>query len=173
MFGASDNKLGKMVGGGKDEGKKVREALLSVSTGFQELVNNLTAEWRSNAKRRTNKWGKIEYYDGHVTGLDGRPIFIGSEHAILVYVLQSDEAICMTTAYVWLNKELTKRWKWNEDFGIVNWNHDEYTVECRSELAEEVSKIAKSCITKAGTYLKINCPQEGSSSIGNNWYEIH
>ncbi len=173
MFGASDNKLGRMVGGGKAEGAQVREALLSVSTGFSRLVENLVGEWRSNAKRRKNKWGKIEFYDGWVRGLDGRPIFIESEHAILVYVLQSDEAIMMACAYIWLCKELRAKFKYGEDYGVVCWYHDEYTVECREEIAEEVAKISEECIARAGRYYKIACPHEGDASIGKNWYSIH
>lgn len=173
MFGASDRKLGAMVGEGAEVGSRIRQALLSVSAGFQKLVEGLTQEWRANAKKRMNRWGRVEYYRGWVTGLDGRPIFIESEHAILVYVLQSDEAIMMSAAYCMFNKELAKRYKWGEDYGVVNWNHDEYTVECRKEIAEEVAKLAESCIVRAGEFYKINCPHKGEASIGLNWYEIH
>lgn len=173
MFGASDKKLGRMVGGGPEVGARVREALLSVSAGFQLLVESLVKEWRSHAKKRINKWNKVEYHNGWVTGLDGRPIFVESEHAILVYVLQSDEAIMMATAYIWLYKELSAKYKWGKDFGIVCWYHDEYTVECRTEIAEDIAKISEECIAKAGRFLKIACPHEGDSSIGGNWYDIH
>jgi len=124
MFGASDNKLGKMVGGTKDTGAVVREALLSVSAGFGALVDSLQKEWRSNAKRRMNKWGHLEYYDGWIVGLDGRPILIESEHAILVYLLQSDEAIMMAAAYCFLFKRAEKRgWKHGVDWGMLAWVH--------------------------------------------------
>ncbi|MGD9382359.1 MAG: DNA polymerase, partial [Candidatus Thorarchaeota archaeon] len=73
MFGGSDNKLGKMVGGNADDGAKVRTALLSVSAGFEELDKKLREEWRSHAKSRVNKWGRRDYYDGWIRGLDGRP----------------------------------------------------------------------------------------------------
>lgn len=173
MFGASDNKLGRMVGGGKAEGGKVREALLSVSPGFLRLVESLKAEWRSNAKKRINKWRKVEYYNGWVKGLDGRPIFIASEHAILVYVLQSDEAIMMSVAYCLFADALEKKYTWGEDYGIVCWYHDEYTVECKPELTEEISRIAEQCIVRAGEYLKISCPHAGEAGVGDNWYDIH
>lgn len=173
MFGASDRKLGSMINGTAEDGAKIREALLGVSAGFARLVSELTAEWRSNAKRKIGKWGRVEYYDGWVRGLDGRPIFIESEHAILVYVLQSDEAIMMSAAYVWAHKELSKRWKWGVDFGIVNWNHDEYTVECRESIAKEVAAICEECIVKAGLFYKIACPHKGEAHIGKTWHDIH
>lgn len=173
MFGASDVKLGRMVGSGKETGGDIRRALLSVAAGFEKLVTNLTKEWKSNAKKRLNKWGKMEHYDGWCAGLDGRPIFIKSEHAILVYMLQSDEAIMMSAAYNFLHQRLSKRFEYGVDYKIVGFMHDEYTIECKPEIAEEVASIAEMCITDAGKYYKIECPHEGSASIGRNWMDIH
>lgn len=173
MFGASDNKLGRMLGKSKEVGSEVRRALLSVAAGFEKLVEDLTAEWRSHAKRRMNKWNKMEYYDGWIAGLDGRPIFIKSEHAILVYMLQSDEAIMMSAAYNLLHQRLSKRFIWGEDYLVVGFMHDEYSVECKPELADEISKIAESCIVDAGKFYKIQCPHKGEASVGKNWYDIH
>ena len=174
MFGASDKKLASSYGSTSVElGTKIREALLSVAAGFEALVNNLTKEWRSNAKRRVNDWGKLQYYNGWVTGLDGRPIYIESEHQILVYVLQSDEGIMMSAAYNLLWKRLSKKYKYEEDFGVVCFMHDEYTIECREEIAEDVAKIAEKCIVDAGKFYNIQCPHQGESAIGKDWYSIH
>jgi DNA polymerase-1 len=174
MFGASDNKLGAIVGGGKDVGARVRQALLSVAAGFEALVERLTAEWQSNAKKRTGSWGRVEYYNGWIAGLDGRPIFIKSPHQILVYMLQSDEAIMMSAAYCMLFKRLNaKGYAWGKDYGIVCFYHDEYTIECREEIAKEVAKIAEKCIVDAGKFYSIACPHAGEAKIGNDWYEIH
>lgn len=181
MFGASDNKLGLMIGKGPAEGARIREALLSVSAGFADLVSKLTKEWRSNAKVKkktiNTKWGKKvveEYYDGWVVGLDGRPIKIAMEHTILVYVLQSDEAIMMSAAYCMLFKRAEARgWKHGKDWGYLTWMHDEYQCEVREDIADEFALLAEKCITDAGLYYNIECPHEGESAIGNNWYETH
>lgn len=174
MFGAQDPKLGKMLGGSKELGAKVREALLSISPGFKDLVDSITNEWRNNAKTRNNKWGHIEYYDGWVEGLDGRPIFISSEHKLLVFVLQSDEAIMMSAAYVFLHDWLIDEGLvWGKDWAYVNWNHDEYTIECKPEHVKRIRHLAEQAITEAGRFYRISCPHEGESSVGFNWYEIH
>lgn len=110
LFGASHGKLGRSVGGDADLGALIQKAIFGVAPGFQKLVDDLKAEWKRNAKMRVGKFGKPEYYNGWVTGLDGRPITIESEHAILVYVLQSDEAIMMSTAYCKLYNDATKKW---------------------------------------------------------------
>lgn len=174
MFGASDKKLGLIINQSKEMGAKIREALLGVSPGLEALITSLQEEWRSHAKKRVNKWGKLEYYDGWVAGLDGRPIFIEAEHTLLVYMLQSDEAIMMARAYVMLYEEAEKRgWKHGVDWGFLVWYHDEYQCEVREDLAEDFSKLAEQCIVDAGEYYKIACPHKGESAIGDNWYETH
>ncbi len=174
MFGASDKKLASSYGSTDvNLGAKIREALLSVAAGFEALVENLTKEWRSNAKKKLNDWGKMSYYNGWVTGLDGRPIYIESEHQILVYVLQSDEAVMMTAAYNLLCKRLAKKYKYGVDYGVVAWVHDEYTIECREEIAKDVARIAEKCIVDAGKFYNIQCPHEGEAAIGKTWWSIH
>lgn len=173
LFGAGDAKIGKIVRGTAEDGRRLKEQFLSGLPALGRLLETLQGEWRSNAKKRMGKWGRPEYYDGWFVGLDGRPIFCPSEHAVLVYCLQSDEAIHMSTAYVWLYKELTSKYKWGEDFGIVTFYHDEYAIECREGIAEDIAKIAERCIKRAGEYLKIPCRHDGEAAIGNNWFEIH
>lgn len=173
MFGAQNPKLGRMVGGGEHEGQLVREAMLSVSPGFKALVDNLTEEWKGNAKTR-QKWGRIEYYDGWIAGLDGRPIFIDSEHKILVYMLQSDEAIMMAAAYVFLHDWCeAEGWTWGKDWAYVGWMHDEYTAEIVPEIKDRFVVLAEAAIKLAGEYFNIACPHKGESAVGNNWYDIH
>lgn len=177
MFGASDLKLGSIIGKGKEAGANIREALLGVAPGFAELVQDLTREWKRNAKTRQVKttWGwRTEYYNGWIVGLDGRPIFIESEHMILVYMLQSDEAIMMAAAYCMLYKRAeAKGWKHGTDWGFLIWYHDEYQCEVREDLVEEFALLAEQCIVDAGKFFNIACPHQGESDIGDNWFETH
>ncbi|QZI86243.1 hypothetical protein PODOV005v1_10009 [Vibrio phage PS32B.2] len=173
-FGASDGKLGKMVERGNSEGDLIRQSLAETFPAQAALVDRLTAEWRSNAKKRMNKWGRMEFYHGWFTGLDGRPIYVESEHAVLVYCLQSDEAIYMGATYCLAYKKLCNRWKWGEDFGIVCFYHDELTVEIREEYAEEAAQIIEDAFTEASNYFQMtHCPQAGEAEIGKNWLEVH
>lgn len=175
LFGAGDAKIGKIVGGDSRDGARLKQQFLTGLPALGALLDRITKEWRANAKSRFNaKWNKMEYYNGWVTGLDGRPIFVESEHQILVYLLQSDEAIMMQAAYNRFDIEMSKRgYEWYKDYGIVCWYHDEFTVECREEIADEVAKLAEECIAWAGRFYKIPCPHIGQAKIGNNWYEIH
>lgn len=173
LFGASDNKLADTAGVARNTGEMIRKALLSVSPGLERLVNELKKEWRSTAKRRKGKYG-IEYYNGVIKGLDGRPVLIESEHCLLVYMLQSDEAIMMQYALVFLYEWLTaKGWVHGREYGFTANVHDEFQAEVREDLAEEYAELAKKAIVYAGEYLKIACPHAGESDIGSNWYETH
>ena len=174
LFGGGDAKIGSIVGGDAAAGKRLKEKFLAGLPALGALVEKLKKEWQGNAKKRANRWGGVEYYDGHVIGLDGRPIFIDSEHKILVYVLQSDEAIMMSAAYNMCHSRLNKAgYKWGEDWAYVCFYHDEYTIECREEIAEEVRAIAEQAIVDAGKFFKIKCPHEGEGQIGEDWYSIH
>lgn len=172
-FGASDNKLGKMAGGSKDVGGEIRLALGAVFPAQQALIDRLTEEWKSRATKRLNRWGKVEHSDGWIAALDGAPLRIKSEHTILVYTLQSDESIMMSAAYNFLHARLAKRFVYGEDYLVVGWIHDEYQIECKEEIAEEVAKIAESCIPAASDFYKLAVRQRGEADIGNNWCETH
>lgn len=174
IFGATDAKLGRMVGKSPEVGAKIREALLSVAPGFLELVQNLTQEWRSHATPKTTPWGKVQYQDGWIEGIDQRPIQIEQERTILVYTLQSDEAIMMQYALVFLYDWLTERgWEFGEDYAFVLNNHDEFQAEVREDIAEEYSRLAEESITYAGEYLNISVRHEGESQIGYSWADTH
>lgn len=50
---------------------------------------------------------------------------------------------------------------------------DEYTIECRPEIAENVKRIGEQAIVWAGKYYKIPCPHKGDGKIGKDWAAIH
>src|SRR3546814_9867371 len=61
----------------------VQTCALPISEYFREmpllkqLIETKQKEWRDSATKWWNaKWGKMEYRDGYITGLDGRPILV-------------------------------------------------------------------------------------------------
>lgn len=174
LFGGGDVKLAKTARKPQGSGAMLRERLYRGLDGLGTLMESLTKEWRLTAKRRYNsKFNRMEYYDGTITGLDGRPIRVPYEHQLLVYLLQSDEAIMMTKAYNKLWADLNSKYVFGEDFGVVCFYHDEYTIECREEIAEDVRAISEEAIAWAGRFYNISCPHLGQGKIGKNWYSIH
>jgi hypothetical protein len=174
LFGGGDVKLAKTANKPAGSGPELRAKIYRGLGGLGRLDEELKKEWRSTAKKRFNpKWNKVEYYDGKIRGLDGRPIRIPYEHQLLVYMLQSDEAIAMTAAYIKMRTDLDKKYKYGIDFGVVGFYHDEYTVECRPEIAEDVKQISEQAIAWANAYFNIPCPHIGHGAIGKNWYDVH
>ncbi len=175
LFGAGDAKVGKIVKGTSEDGRRLKSQFLEGLPALGALIERLTKEWRKTAKKRFNaRWNKMEYYDGYITGLDGRPIKVPFEHQILVYLLQSDEAISMSAAYVRFHQRMDKLgYKWAHDYGTVCFYHDEFTVECKPSIADVVAKEAEQSITWANNYFKIPCPHLGHAAIGKNWYDVH
>lgn len=174
LFGAGDAKIGKIVKGNAARGKLLKEDFLGGLPALGSLLSRLRAEWRATARRRYNpKFNDWEYFDGTITGLDGRPIKVASEHQILVYLLQSDEAIQMSAAYNRTVANLKRRFKYGVQVKAVCFYHDEYTFECDENIAEEVKKISEEAIAWAGRFYKIACPHVGQGKIGLNWYEVH
>lgn len=175
LFGGGDAKLAKTARKPAGSGPELRAKIYRGLNGLGPLMERLVAEWRQTAKKRYNaKWNKLEYYDGYITGLDGRPVRVPYEHQILVYLLQSDEAIAMSAAYIRVQQRLEQLgYKWGEDWGMVCFYHDEYTIECRPEISEVVAHEAEDAIRWANQYFKNSCPHIGHASVGYNWYEIH
>jgi len=173
LFGGGDNKIAKAANQ-PGKGTELRAKLYKGFDGLGELMQRLSDEWKRTAKKRFNpRFNRMEYYDGFITGLDGRPVLVTSEHQLLVYLLQSDEAIMMSAAYIRVNKQLEKKYKWGIDYGIVCFYHDEFTIECREEVAEDVKQISEEAIAWAGKFYGIKCPHVGHGAIGKNWYDIH
>jgi DNA polymerase-1 len=174
LFGGGDTKLAKTAKKPAGSGADLRNKLYRGLDGLGTLMERLTKEWKGTARQRFNaRFNRMEYFDGIITGLDDRPIKVPSEHQLLVYLLQSDEAIHMSVSYNLLCKRLREKYRWGIDYGVVCFYHDEYTIECREEIANDVKQISEQCIVDAGVMLGINCPHAGEGNIGKNWFEIH
>ena len=107
-FNAQDKKLGSMAKSTPKIGGEIRTALDSIFTAQVRVQEILVEEWRKNARQRLNQWNRVEYVDGWFKGLDGRPIYVKLEKDVLVYALQSDEAVMMQYALCFLHKWLTR-----------------------------------------------------------------
>ena len=102
--------------------------------------------------------------------MDGRPIFCNSEHKLVNYLVQSDEAIFMKYFYCMLWNAIQKE---GLDAEFVLFYHDEVQLIVRDDHAQRVAELSGEMMVKAGTHLGITVPTEGDPVIGNNWRETH
>jgi DNA polymerase I-like protein with 3'-5' exonuclease and polymerase domains len=154
LYGAGPAKIGSIVGGSSAAGQKLIDTFLKGTPALQRLRNKVSA-YAS---------------EGYVPGLDGRKIWVRSEHAALNSLLQGAGAIVMKKALV-LFHDKTKANKW--PVKLVANVHDEFQLEVPKIYATIVGEAAKQSIVEAGLYFKLRCPLDGEYKVGNNWRETH
>lgn len=154
LYGAGDSKIGSIVGGSSTHGKNLKEKFLKQTPALAKLISLVS---KLSAK-------------GFVPGLDGRRIWVRSEHAALNSLLQGAGAIVMKKALViFYDKIKTNKWP----VKLVANVHDEFQFECPKEIAEEAGKAARMSIIEAGEHYKLRCPLDGEYKIGANWRQTH
>ena len=154
LYGAGDAKIGSIVGGTAKEGAKLKDKFLQQTPALAKLLDRV----RTIAAR------------GFVPGLDGRRIWVRSEHAALNSLLQGAGAIVMKKALVLFHDKI-KKYKW--PVKLVANVHDEFQFECPPDIAEIAGLAAKMSIVEAGEYFKLRCPLDGEYKIGANWRMTH
>lgn len=155
IYGAGDAKLGKLLGGSKQQGRKVKADLLDALPALKELIQHVT----KNAKAK-----------GYLQGLDGRKLWVRKEHAALNLLLQSAGAIVMKQALMYAHKEIKSR---GLGAKFVLNVHDEFQVSTLKAHSEEVGKILVDSIVKAGVFFKMNIPLGGDYKKGRHWGITH
>lgn len=174
LFGAGNKKGGKLIGDTPEAFAALKEQYFREMPKLRELLDREIEAWRATARKLWNpRFHRWEFTNGYIKGLDGRPVQVEFEKDILVYYLQSDEAIQMAAAYCWFYKQMERRWVLGQDYCPLIWMHDEIQLECRPEIAEEVADLACEAISWAGRFFNIACPHEGEAKIGKNWAETH
>jgi DNA polymerase I-like protein with 3'-5' exonuclease and polymerase domains len=154
LYGAGDSKIGSIVGGSAKDGKRLKEKFLGNTPSLGRLRERVGV-----ASGR-----------GYVLGLDGRRVYVRSQHAALNTLLQSAGAIVMKKALCLLDEYATK---WNIDYNFIGNIHDEIQTEVREEKSEVFGRLATSCVEAAGIYYKLNCPLAGEFKVGDSWADTH
>lgn len=154
LYGAGPAKIGQIVGGGEQEGKRLIDSFLKNTPALQKL------------KDKVSRLAEKEW----LPALDGRRLIVRSQHAALNTLLQGAGAIVMKQALVILNKKLINV---NMDARFVANVHDEWQIETTEQDAETVGHFAVQSIRQAGIRLNLRCPLDGEFKVGLNWAATH
>ena len=154
VYGAGDEKLGKVVGGGRANGRKLKDRFLRNLPALKTLTRRV----QQAAKR------------GFLKGIDGRKIYIRSEHAALNSLLQGGGAIVMKKALMLLDDKIKID---NLDATFVANIHDEWQVQVKEDQADLVGKLGVEAIEQAAEHFNLRCPLTGEYKTGSNWSETH
>ena len=154
LYGAGDEKIGSIVGGTSADGKEVKRKFLDNTPALKSLRERV-----ATASKR-----------GYLVGLDGRRIWVRSEHSALNTLLQGAGAIVMKKALTLLD---VKARVYNCKYKIVGNIHDEIQTEVLDMDAKAFGKLAVKSIQQAGKDFNLNCPLDGEYKIGETWNETH
>ena len=154
LYGAGDAKIGSIVGGSSTVGKRLKNKFLENTPALAELRERV-----STAAAR-----------GFLRGLDGRRLWIRSEHAALNTLLQAAGAVVMKKALV-IFEDFAKQWKL--DYRMVGNIHDEVQMEVQDKDAENAGYLMVESIKAAGVAFDMRCPLDGEYKIGLSWADTH
>ena len=154
LYGAGDSKIGSIVGGSSTVGKRLKNKFLENTPALAELRERV-----STAAAR-----------GYLCGLDGRRLWIRSEHAALNTLLQAAGAVVMKKALV-IFSEFAE--KWGLTYRMVGNIHDEVQMEVLDKDAENAGYLMVESIKAAGVAFNMRCPLDGEYKIGMSWADTH
>lgn len=184
-FNCQPKKLGLMAGLSQKKaasiGEELHAGLCEVFKAQKELEKHLIKEWRKTAEEYTVKvWkegkrvSKRMWRNGYLKGLDGRPIYVAKEKDLLVYKVQSDEAIMFQKMLLIFHEKCDRVGLVHQkDFWQVCFYHDELTVETYPHLAEQIGELLSESIEEAAEFYGALIPQVGEYEVGQSWAEVH
>lgn len=162
LYGAGDANLGGQLGGGKEEGAKLRETFLRECPCIPVLI-----DWVQDFAKA----------NGYVPAIDGRKLIMRRDsngnvmaHKALNTLLQAAGSITMKVAMCFLHG-------WNDrdnlDANQVIMMHDEFQFTVKWEDVDQLRKNIDSCVARAGVYLNMECPLASDSMLGGSWLDTH
>ena len=154
VYGAGDAKIGKIINGDINKGKALRERFFRNLPALKKL--------RDRVQQASNR--------GFLKGIDGRKIYVRSQHASLNTLLQGCGAIVMKQAMVNLH-ELIKLNTVDAQF-VAN-IHDEWQLQVKESQADYIGRLGVESIEKVTEQFNMRCDLTGQYKVGGNWSETH
>jgi DNA polymerase I-like protein with 3'-5' exonuclease and polymerase domains len=159
LYGAGDDKLGRIVNRDKRAGARIREALRTKIAGMDPLLRVLEERVKNG---------------GSITSLDGRRVGVRHSHAALNSLLQSAGAVVMRWFPYFLERELSQHAvRWNEDYIPHLHVHDEIQGSIRIGKEENFKQAFSSAFQATQVDLCLRVPLRCEVKFGNNWAETH
>jgi DNA polymerase I-like protein with 3'-5' exonuclease and polymerase domains len=151
LYGGGDDLIGKIVGGGKKEGRKIKKKFLDNTPALRDL----------------RRLVELAADRGYVKAIDNRRIYTRSPHSALNFLLQSAGAIIAKRAWVIFHDNCRLPYK---QLGVI---HDEIQIECEPKYAESIGEQLVSAMRDTTVYYNLRCPMNGEYKIGGSWNDTH
>ena len=158
LYGAGDGKIGEIVKGTADDGKKLKDRFFKATPAIKLLIDQVAKVYKATKTLKA---------------LDKTPYHIRSSHSALNTLLQGAGALVMKYYLIFLDRNLQKKYKAGVQYEFVLNVHDEVQMECDADIAEDVASIAESSFADVTQHLKFRIPLRGSADIGQSWADTH
>lgn len=155
LYGAGDEKIGKIINKGSKEGKSIKNKFLKKLPALKYLKDAV-------AKAAEDR--------GWVKGLDGRAIPVRHSHASLNTLLQSAGAIICKTWYVFIARAIKEA---NLDAQIVAFIHDEVQLVVKKGQEDATGKLIQLCMEEVERHYNFRCKLDSEYKYGRNWADTH
>ena len=154
LYGAGAEKIGKIIGAGKEQGNVLINRFLSNLPSLKRLRSQV-----ENAG-----------YRGKIKAIDGRYLKVRSAHSALNTLLQGAGAIICKH---WLLRITHRVYNKKLDVRLVASVHDEYQFEVHNKDISEFCSITKIAMKETENLLKLRCPLDNDYKVGTTWAETH
>lgn len=172
LYGAGDEKLGKILAPGKSQKEQERIGAHS----RKMFLKNLAAldYLLRDVKKKHNK-------QGYLISLDGRRVYTRSEHSALNSLLQCAGSLICRRWMVVYNRALMDLFDtppgggWQHPWAALGWFHDENQLAVWDDpLCIDATKIVLvDSIRSMTSHFNFRCPLDGEAKVGRNWMETH
>jgi len=159
LYGAGDEKIGKIIGKGRTAGRKLKAKFLRGLPALDKLKKGVERKVKSV---------------GYLTGLDGRKLHIRSAHAALNTLLQSAGALIMKQGLIELAALLSHEgFRHGQEYAFMLNIHDEWQIECKPEVVERIGELMVKAMKLSGEHFEFRCVIDGEYKVGASWADTH
>lgn len=142
-------------------GKQSKEKFAKGIKGLGELREKLGKIWKATHYSQGEGW---------FPALDGRPVFVASEHQALNYLLQSAEGITCKAAVSYAMQKIKEE-------GLRAkprlFYHDEIAYTAHADDAQRVGEILQESFKIAPQTFNVECMDGGDYVIGESYADVH
>lgn len=172
LYGAGDAKIGSIIKGTKEDGKRIKKKFLEATPAIKTLTQKVKDTLVEYTSRNQQRWKRR-----FLKGLDGRKLHVRSVHSALNLLLQSAGAIICKKWIVRTEErmiELGYKHGFNGDFAYMAWIHDEIQVACRTEeIAKVLVEESQKAMRDTQDYFDFRVQLDTEGKIGKNWRDCH
>jgi DNA polymerase I-like protein with 3'-5' exonuclease and polymerase domains len=155
LFGAQAPKIAADLGMTIAEGKATIARFFKNLPKLDALMKYLKKEWKTK---------------GYLVGLDGRAVWVRSEHMLLVYLMQVLESVVIKEFIISLYNKAKET---GLDYELVTSMHDECQWLVAKPHVDLFCTLAHEAIDEINIKYNLWCPQAIDINIGSTWAECH